>query len=82
MDEFRGVALSRIHGYEDAECGRPCHLRNGRARGRCLIHHRSRGARRAGSLHASHLIQEIGNKVIGPASKVSADLGDMVRATL
>jgi hypothetical protein len=49
---------------EDAECGRPCHLRNGRARGRCLIHHRSRGVRRAGSLHASHPIQEIGNKVI------------------
>ena len=37
---------------------------------------------RAGSLHASHPIQEIGNKVIGPASKVSADLGDTVRATL
>jgi hypothetical protein len=37
---------------------------------------------RADSLHASHPIQEIGNKVIGPASKVSADLGDTVRATL
>ena len=37
---------------------------------------------RAAALHASHPIQEIGNKVIGPASKVSADLGDTVRAAL
>jgi hypothetical protein len=37
---------------------------------------------RAGSLHASHPIQEIGNKVIGPASKVSVDLGDKVRTAL
>jgi hypothetical protein len=34
------------------------------------------------ALHASHPFQEIGNKVIGPASKVSADLGDKVRAAL
>jgi hypothetical protein len=37
---------------------------------------------RAGALHASHPIQEIGNKVIGPAAKVSVDLGDKVRAAL
>src|SRR5262245_4903688 len=37
---------------------------------------------RAAALHASHPIQEIGNKVIGPASKVSAELGDKVRAAL
>ena len=37
---------------------------------------------RAAALHASHPIQEIGNKVIGPASKVSAELGDTVRAAL
>jgi hypothetical protein len=37
---------------------------------------------RAASLHASHPIQEIGNKVIGPAAKVSAELGDRVRAAL
>jgi hypothetical protein len=37
---------------------------------------------RAAALHASHPIQEIGNKVIGPASKVSPDLGDAVRAAL
>src|SRR5262245_23925058 len=37
---------------------------------------------RVASLHASHPIQEIGNKVIGPASKVSTELGDRVRAAL
>jgi hypothetical protein len=37
---------------------------------------------RAAALHASHPIQEIGNKVIGPAAKVSAELGDKVRAAL
>jgi hypothetical protein len=37
---------------------------------------------RAAALHASHPIQEIGNKVIGPASKVSAELGDKVRSAL
>ena len=37
---------------------------------------------RAASLHASHPIQEIGNKVIGPAAKVSPALGDNVRAAL
>jgi hypothetical protein len=37
---------------------------------------------RAAALHASHPIQEIGNKVIGPASKVSPELGDRVRAAL
>jgi hypothetical protein len=37
---------------------------------------------RAASLHASHPIQEIGNKVIGPASNVSPTLGDKVRAAL
>lgn len=37
---------------------------------------------RAAALHASHPIQEIGNKVIGPAAKVSPELGDKVRAAL
>ena len=37
---------------------------------------------RAASLHASHPIQEIGNKVIGPSAKVSSELGDKVRAAL
>src|SRR5262249_15182353 len=37
---------------------------------------------RAAALHASHPIQEIGNKVIGPAAKVSSELGDKVRAAL
>jgi hypothetical protein len=37
---------------------------------------------RTAALHASHPIQEIGNKVIGPASKISAELGDKVRAAL
>src|SRR5262245_51869200 len=37
---------------------------------------------RASALHASHHIQEIGNKVIGPAAKVSPELGDKVRAAL
>ena len=37
---------------------------------------------RAAALHASHPIQEIGNKVIGPAAKVSPELGDTVRAAL
>lgn len=37
---------------------------------------------RSAALHASHPIQEIGNKVIGPASKISAALGDQVRAAL
>jgi hypothetical protein len=37
---------------------------------------------RAAALHASHPIQEIGNKVIGPAAKASPELGDKVRAAL
>lgn len=37
---------------------------------------------RTAALHASHPIQEIGNKVIGPASTLSAELGDKVRAAL
>ena len=37
---------------------------------------------RAAALHASHPIQEIGNKVIGPAARASPELGDQVRAAL
>jgi hypothetical protein len=37
---------------------------------------------RVAALHASHPIQEIGNKVIGPASKVSVELGDKMRTAL
>jgi hypothetical protein len=37
---------------------------------------------RAAALHASHPVQEIGNKVIGPMSKVSPELADTVRAAL
>jgi hypothetical protein len=37
---------------------------------------------RAAALHASHPVQEIGNKVIGPAARTSPELGDKVRAAL
>jgi hypothetical protein len=72
------VALAQV---EDAEVAFTANIEKCKAHLAVSAELYAQGGR-AAALHASHPIQEIGNKVIGPASKVSAEVGDTVRAAL